>query len=459
MAAAMRIERLIGALGLAGILAGCAPHIAAPDTKFAARAYIHDQPPMTAQGAGGDWWKGFHNPALDALVAAGLTKNPAIASQNALVAQAQSQAVAADGSFLPQINLNPNLSRQSYPTGPNGFPPYTIYSLVGNISYNPGLFGAASSVFRNGKALVAYQKAQAQGAALALAGNIVTSVITRAGIIAQIKTTQALAQSEHDLLSVLQGEYQAGAIGQLPMLQQQAEYQTTLASLPGLQAQESVQSHRLAILTGTLPADFTAPAITLDDFALPAAAPIEMPSLLVATRPDIVAARALVAARYAALGSATAALYPNLTLSAQGGYAAETLNTLFEPGSALWTLAGNLIAPLFNGFTLSANRNAARHALAASLADYRTTVLGAFEQVADGLRNLQFDALAVQANQQAAQTAQAAYQLAQAQYRLGAADYTTVLSAEIARGQADLRLIQARTQYALDAALLDAAVA
>ncbi|HQT84132.1 MULTISPECIES: efflux transporter outer membrane subunit [Acidiphilium] len=440
------------------ILTACAVPIKPVTIPPAPASYLRSVPTAGTRLQSA-WWRGFADPSLDHLVALGERRSPTVAAADALVAQAAANQAAATGVFLPQVSLNPNVSRQSFPTGPNGYGAYTIDEFAGAITYNPGLFGARSYAFRNGRALAAYQRANAAAARLTLADNIVVAAITEAGLEAQIATDRAMAASEQRLLTLLQGEYAAGAIARLPVLQQQAQVQATMAALPGLLAQASAQRHALAVLSGVAPADFAGGHFRLTDFTVPADSAASVPSALVAGRPDIMAARALVSADHAAVGQAVAALYPSLTLSAQGGYASETFNTLFEPSAALWTLAGSLLAPIFDGGVLHAHEAAARATLANALATYRSTVLTAFQQVADGLRRTADDRDSVAESNAAAATADDAYTLARQQFKLGAASYNTVLTAQITWRQAQLTAVQAATQQLLDQAALGAALA
>ncbi|OZB40123.1 MAG: hypothetical protein B7X48_06005 [Acidiphilium sp. 34-60-192] len=416
-------------------LTGCAaPRAQGPKQAWPTR-YVRNIPSVHSP-LGQSWWRGFHNRALNQLIAAAQAHSPTIDAANALLSRAKARAAAANGAFLPQLSLNPQESRQAYPTGPNGFGPYTIFQFTGTLSYNT-----------------------ASAARLTIAAALVNAAITEAGLRAQIHTEKKIAASEQHLLTLLTGEHRAGAIARLPVLQQRAQLQATLAQIPALRAAASVQRHAIAVLAGLAPAQLTGAHFRLADFALPPNPPLALPSTLVAHRPDIIAARALVSANHAALGEAVAALYPSLNLSAQGGFAAETLNTLFQPGAALWTLAGSLLAPLFEGGVLHADERAAQANLTAALAQYRQTVLIAFQQVADGLRLVQAARATMQDDRAAAATAEAAYRLARAQFRLGAVSYNTVLTTEIAWQQAVLAQRQAETTRLLDAARLRAALA
>ena len=405
------------------------------------------------------WWAIFGNASLDLLVATGLQASPTLDQANANLAAAAANANAANGAYLPQIGLNPNLSRQAYPTGPNGSPPYTIYSLTGTISYDPGLFGGRHYTFENSAAQVDYQLAEIDAARQSLAGNIVAAIIGEAGDNAQIVTTEQIIGVEQNLLNLLNGEYLDGAIPKLNVLQQQSQILATQSTLYPLQTDAEAMHDRIAVLTGQLPAQFQTSGIDLAAISIPTRIPITLPSSYLANRPDLRAARANVAAQNATLGIAVAHLYPDLTLSASGGYASETLSTLFEPGSGLWSLAGNLLAPLYDGGILHARKRAAQAELAASLAAYRGAVLNAFGEAADALQATQNDQTALLRAQAASSTATQAYQLAEQQFALGAADYTTVLTAQTTASQQALNLVQSRTRLLLDIARLQSAMA
>jgi NodT family efflux transporter outer membrane factor (OMF) lipoprotein len=452
----------LGGLAWAMLLAGCAPKLVAPDMAVKVDRYVPGQNvaavPMPAA-----WWGIFGNQALDRLVQTGLAANPSIGEAAANLTAADETAASANAGFLPQIIIGgpsyPLVQRSSYPTGPNGYPPYTVYALTGTISYDPGLFGARKYTFENGAALAAYNAAELDAARQSVAGNIAAAAITLAGVEAQIAATRQIIAAEQRLLTLLQGEYTDGAIAQLDVLQQQSALLAAEASLPPLQDQVDVARDKLAILTGRLPADFVVPEITLTSLDVPEHIPLEVPSEYLADRPDLRAARAQVVAQNAALGVAVAHLYPDFSLSAQGGYAAETVGSLIEPESALWTLAGNMLAPIYEGGALHEKKAAAQAQLASALMAYRQAVLTAFGQAADALQAVQTDEAELHDAQDAAHTADAAFQLASAQFSLGAVDYTTVLTAQQAAAHEALAEVQARTALLLDVAVLQAAMA
>lgn len=454
----VKLARILPAI----ILAGCAPHLATPDTHVAVTSYIANAP-VTAGGIlPAAWWETFNSPQINQLVTTGLADSPTLQEATQNLVAAQQNALAANGAYLPQIGLNPgqpNASRTAEPGGPNGFPPYTIYAVGGTVTYDPGLFGARKYTYENGAALAAYQAAELDAARQSLAGNIVMAAISLAGYQAQIATTGNIVTLEQKLLTLLNGEYQDGAITQLSVLQQQAQILATQETLPALQTQADMQSDRLAVLTAHVPGAFLTPSIALDTLSMPDPVPVEIPSDYLANRPDLRAARANVAAQNAALGVAVAHLYPDLQLSASGGWVGETFNMLFNTTTAFYSIAGNLLAPIYQGGQLRAHKRAAQAQLAQALAAYHDAVFNAFAQAADALHELANDQTALATAQQANNTAQAAYHLASQNYALGAADDTSVLTAQALAAQQALAVVQAQTNLLLDAARLQAAMA
>ena len=443
-------------------LTACAPPLPKPDTAVKVHGYLPGQSVPTG-ALPTAWWTIFGNRSLNALEQEGLAASPTLAQAEQNLLAADQNEAAANGVFLPQVTLNPPgypaFSRQSYPTGPNGFPPFTVFGLAGQVSYDPGLFGARKYTWANGAALVAYQAAELAAARQSVAGNIAAASITEAGARAQIATTERIIAAEQKLLTLLQGEYADGAIPLLNVLQQQSVIQATEATLPALQTTADEQRDRLAVLTGTMPADFSPAAIGLDELAVPENIQVAVPSRYLEDRPDLRAALAQVAAQHAALGIAVAHLYPDFSLSATGGYVAETASTLFNTSSAFWTLAGNLLAPIYEGGELHARKKQAQAQLEAALAAYRQTALAAFAQAADALQAVHNGAEAMTRAEEADHTADQAYQLAAAQFRLGAVDYTTVLNAQATAAQQALYLVQARTHLLLAVATLQAVMA
>jgi NodT family efflux transporter outer membrane factor (OMF) lipoprotein len=209
-----------------------------------------------------------------------------------------------------------------------------------------------------------------------------------------------------------------------------------------LRQQLDVTRDALAVLVGKSPASWASPEFDLSKMTLPQDIPLAFPSDLVRARPDIRAAEARLRVANAAVGVATADLYPHITLSA--AIAAEGL--MSGPAGAAWSLLGGLAAPIFHGGELSARKRAAQDAYRATFADYQQTVLAAFQQIADNLHGLVNAADAVRTEQQALESASAALRLTRLGYGVGNAGIVQVLDAQRLQQLAELNLVQARVQ-------------
>jgi NodT family efflux transporter outer membrane factor (OMF) lipoprotein len=215
--------------------------------------------------------------------------------------------------------------------------------------------------------------------------------------------------------------------------------------LPPLAQQRDSARHALSILTGKGPGDWTPPDFELAEFALPSNVPVSLPSEMAHDRPDVLQAEAELHMASAAIGVATANLYPHVALSASLVQAASGYG-----GAALWGLAAGVAGPIFNGGTLEAERQAAVDGYKASLAGYQQTVIKSFGQVADTLQAINHDAEENLAQEDALRAAETSLRLNQQAYAQGENSTLQVLEAERAYEQALLGLIKVKTAQYLD---------
>jgi NodT family efflux transporter outer membrane factor (OMF) lipoprotein len=208
------------------------------------------------------------------------------------------------------------------------------------------------------------------------------------------------------------------------------------------------------VLTGRPPAQGSAPDFALDEFTLPGELPVSLPSALARQRPDILAAEAKLHADSAAIGVATARLYPNFTISGALSQQSTDSGALFKRANSFWSLAGDVAAPLFHGGTLHAQRRAAVETYKASLATYQQTVLGGLQQVADTLQSLAQDAELVDSQRSLLDSASAALALQRESYAAGKSDVLQLISAERAYQQARTGSVKAQAQRLTDTAQL-----
>jgi len=281
--------------------------------------------------------------------------------------------------------------------------------------------------------------------------------VQEASLRAQIAATEDIIKLESDQLTVVQHQFTLGAVPKSDVLTQQATLLATEATLPPLQKQLAQTRNQLTALAGRFPSQEIDATFDLDHLTLPGELPVSLPSSLVAQRPDVLAADATLHAASANIGVAIANELPQFSITGQAGTTALGFSNLFSPASAVWSIAGSVAQTVFDGGTLLHKRRAAEAEFAQAAAQYRSTVIKAFQNVADALRALQFDARQQQAQATAERTALDSLNLARQQFQFGAITYLTLLDAQRTYQQAHINLVQAEAnRYADTAALFQA---
>jgi NodT family efflux transporter outer membrane factor (OMF) lipoprotein len=361
--------------------------------------------------------------------------------------------------FFPQADAQFDVTRQQYnplrvgqTTAPSTI--FNLFTLSATVSYALDVFGGQRRMVEGLRADVDVQRSIALGTYLALSANIVNTVIARAAYAAQIEATEDLVAQEQEQLRLTEIQAEAGTVPYANVLAIRSQLAATTATLPPLRQRLSQADHLLATLAGAAPAEWKAPAVGLVDLALPRDLPVSLPSELVRQRPDILAAEAQLHSSSAAIGVATAALFPSFTVSGTAGLSNTVFANLPSAVSAFWSVGASVTAPVFRGGTLWFQRKAAIDAYQQSLANYRQTVLGAFAQVADVLRAIEHDAQALQAQSEALDAAEQAFGLVQVNYQAGTANYLQVLVADAQYQQAKLGRLSALGQRLQDTAAL-----
>ena len=400
------------------------------------------------------WWRQFESPKLDALIRQALRNNPGLVQEQARLREARAAMAAAAGIFYPQVSGNLAASRQKTSAASSGgsFPGriYSLYSGGLAVSYYPDFFGVNRLVYKGERAQVDYRRYELDAARLTLIGNVVSAAISAASVRAQIVASRSIIAREKKLLKLTETQYRFGAVPYLSVLTQRGSVASSEAALPSLEQQWAVYRHELAILVGELPAQWPDHSPRLDEVRLPARIPVSLPSTLLQQRPDIRAAQAQLRYADVEIGIAKAQMYPTVTLTAQFGQESTAPGAIIHAASNIWSLAGDLVMPIFAGGTLEAQKREAVASYDATVAAYRQTVLGAFQQVANALRALEHDAQTLRAEQHALAATGAALRVAETSYRDGAVDYLSLLTAEVQNSNARLSYIQAQSQRYLD---------
>jgi NodT family efflux transporter outer membrane factor (OMF) lipoprotein len=413
-----------------------------------------------AEDLPGDWWTLFRSSELDKMIKQGLADSPTLTAAQASLRKAEEDLRTVSGSILyPAVNGNLQDTRQRISGNANLGPSdtYNLYNASVSVSYTLDLFGGGRRQLEAYQAQVDYQRYLFEATYLTLTANIVTTSIQEASLRAQINSAKDVIAAEQKQLDVIKKQYELGAVSQMAVLSQETELAMTKAGLPPLEKQLDLTRHALSVLIGQFPGDGKVPEFRLESLHLPEELPVSLPSVLAHQRPDIRASEALLHQACASVGVATANLYPQITLSGAYGFQAISTDILFNGQSVVWNLGAGLLQPIFRGGELTARRRSAIAAYDQAAAQYRQTVLKAFQDVADVLRALETDARTLQAQAQAEASAKETLVLIEKQFELGAVSYLPLLIAQQNYQKARMNLIAAQAQrYADTAALFQA---
>lgn len=407
----------------------------------------------------GRWWEVFQSAPLNALIEQSLRANPDIRAAAAGLRMARENARAQRATLFPQLQGGLGASSNQTPDSLSPVPAsgasiYGLFTAGLTITYALDLWGANRRQIESLEALAEVQCFQLEGAYLSLAANVVAAAIQEASLRSQVEATERIIAAQRETLAILQRQSGLGAIPGADVAAQQAALAQAEAGLPPLQKALALQRNLLAGLTGRLPNEPPAERFSLADLRLPHDLPLSLPAKLVEQRPDVRAAEASLHSAAAQVGVATANQFPQVTLSAGVNTQALSLGTLFGPGLTGSTAAASLMQTILDGGALAARKRAAQAGLEQADAQYRSTVLGAFRDVADALRALEYDALALKAAVDAERAAATSREIARRRLELGDIVYSAVLLSELTYQQALLNRVQAQAARFTDTAAL-----
>jgi len=474
------MRRLLLPAVLVAMLAGC---VAGPDFRRpeppAASTYLSGAQPsgtVAAIGPGGtkqrfepgtdipsEWWSLFRSESLDRRIRIALEENPTLAQARARLAQAREDLNARAGATrYPAVDAGISATRQKVNLASLGVAnvpdpgPFTLYNASISVSYALDLFGGNRRALEALGAKVDYRKFELEAARRTLAANVVNAAIRQASLRARIGIVRDLLEAQGRQIAITEDRYKAGGVSALDVRNQNMLLDQTRALLPPLERQLAQVTHQLAVYEGREPAEAAIDAFDLDALHLPEEVPLSLPSSLARKRPDIRAAEALWHQASANVGVATADLFPKITvrgsLGSQRTDAGELLN-----GVNVWSIAGNLMQPIFRGGELRARKRSAVAAYDEAAAMYRQVVLQGLQEVADALSALDSDARTLQARADAAEHARVGYGIARQQYLLGGISHLALLDAQRQLLQSEFDRVQAQAdRYADTAALLHA---
>ena len=410
----------------------------------------------------GDWWVLFHSRPLNELIEQSLDRNPDLKSAQAALTVAKENVLAQRGAYFPSVNAAFSASRQKQPdtlapVPSNNAVLYSLFTPQLGISYVPDVFGLNRRTVESLQAQADQARFQMIATYTTLTSNLVVAAIQEAALQAQVDATHELVDVNAKMVEILKYQVAKGYAGGLDLAAQESQLAQVKAALPPLLKQLDQQHDLIAVLGGRFPAEAPAGKFDLATLQLPVDLPLSLPSTLVEQRPDVRQAEANMHAASALIGVAEANRLPNIELTANAGNTALAIGQVFNMGTSFWSIGADLTAPIFEGGKLLHQQRAAEAAYRQAAGQYRSTVLVAFQNVADALAALAHDAEGLQAAAAAVDAAKVTLDLSQRQERAGYASTLALLNAEQAYQQARITLVQAQAnRYADTAGLFQA---
>jgi NodT family efflux transporter outer membrane factor (OMF) lipoprotein len=404
-----------------------------------------------------EWWQAYQSDALDALVEEGLDHSPSLAAAQSTLRSAREALRSQIGqSMLPSVDVEFSPTRQralGIPILPQQTFLENIFTAQVKTSYTFDFFGAAFLADRALASQVRQQVFQLESTRRALAANIVTATINASSLQEQVSATEELVALGEQRAQQIAARYKLGSASRDDMLAAEQDAANAAATLPALRAQALAVRHAQAVLLGRTPDQAPTP-LSLDALHLPDTVPVAVPTDLLHQRPDILAAEAAVRATADEAGAATASMFPSLTLSASYGRGGFDWSTFTSPAGAIWSVGASLTQPLFRGGALVARKHQYEASHDAAVAQYKQTVLAAFQNVADTLVSLDEDANTLVQTGRATTAACDAQRDTESRYKLGATPFYAKLTAGQQCQSARVQHIRARASRLADTAAL-----
>jgi len=408
------------------------------------------------------WWEAFHSQALNELVEDALKHNPQVDMAQAALRAAYQAAEAQKSGLWPTAGAGFTAYTQKAPVqvsppGNTTGPYLRLYTPALDVGYTPDVFGLVRREVESAEATTAMQQYSLEATYLTLTSNVVSAAITEASLRGQIEATKKIIKIETDLLHLLKRQQELGQAALADVLQQEAALAAAEQLLPPLEKSLLQQRDLLTALAGRYPSDEITEKFTLASLKLPHELPVSLPSNVVEQRPDVKAAEASLHSASASIGVAIANRLPVISLTGNLNYGATDLGLLFLNPSSAFLLTGAVTQPLFDGFGLYHKQKAAEAAYDQAEASYRSTVITAFQNVADSLRAIQQDALGLNAAVHAEDAALKSLNIVRKQAELGQVNVLAILNAQQVYLTASVSRVQAQAaRYADTTALIQA---
>lgn len=438
-------KALVMSAAAAVLLTACevGPDYEKPSAPVTA-AYKEDQgwkPAAPSQVGNSPWWSIYNDPVLD-----GLEQQVEISNQNLKAAEAAYRAARAEvgvqrGALLPTVGASAAATK-SGGAGNKGSTKQFQAGLQGDwqIDIWGGIRRKVESSFFSAQA----SASDLAAARLSAQGELAADYFQMRAAEEQQRRLETSVKAFQESLQIAKNRYEVGVAAMSDVLTAQTQLDNAEAQFINVQLTRAQLEHAIAVLTGKAPAE-----LTIEPAPMTSAVPVTpagLPSALLERRPDIASAERKMAAANSQVGVAVSAWFPNITLSGSYGFAATALSSLFSASNLMWSVGPALAETIFNGGSRASQVSEARANYDQAVAIYRQTVLTAFQQVEDQLAALRILERQAVVQNRTVKDARQAEQIALNQYKAGIADYTTVVTAQTTRLNAEAAAIDVQSQ-------------
>ena len=350
-----------------------------------------------------DWWKDYQSASLNQVVELALKNNPTVEAALANLKVAKANVRAQQGFFFPSIGAGYSGSRGNvgnYVSAPtsvvNDDSSYSLQTAQLSVGFTPDIFGLNRRQVESLKAQASSAQFQLDALKTTVASNVIAALMQEAALSEQYAAQQESVKLGLAQLVTARKLFSSGYFSRVDLANQESAYAASQQAAFAVKKLLDQTRDLIAVLCGQYPSE-ELKLVELSAMKIPAHLPQAVPSQLVDQRPDVLAAEEIVKAANAQIGVAVANMLPQFSIVAAMGGASNAINTLFASGNPFWGVTGNLSQTLFDGGTLYFRKEAAEAATAQALAQYKSTVLIAYQNVADTLYALEVDKQALDA--------------------------------------------------------------
>jgi NodT family efflux transporter outer membrane factor (OMF) lipoprotein len=429
------------------LLAGCTvgPNYHRPTAPTAPAFKESAVPPPNPQGGGwkqatpndsalrANWWEIYQDPQLDKLEHQVAVSNQTLKAAYEQYMQARAAIQYYRSQYFPTVTVAPSGTRERQSSNRPLYVPgtkntYNDFLLQGQVAWEPDLWGSIRRAVESQRATAQATAADLANADLSLRSELATDYFELRGLDTQQRLLDTTVQQYQEFLSLTQARFKGGVATDSDVALAQTQLDQTRAQAIDIGVARAQYEHAIATLTGVPASSFALAAAPLD-LQLPQV-PVGVPSQLLERRPDVAAAERRADAANAQIGIAIAAYYPTVSLTGTGGFESKNPGTLIQGPSSLWSLGGSAVELLFDAGRRHALTEEARHGYEANVANYRQTVLQAFQEVEDNLSGLSILDSESVAQQRAVESARRSLSISTDRYKGGVTTYLEVITAQ-----------------------------